>query len=361
MTASKIEWTGRSDWNPIRGCTRVSEGCGSARGGGCYAEVMAARFSQPAKDGKPAGWGHGYAHMVELADGSMDHRWTGKVELIDDRVRLPLGWRGSGFVFPSSTSDIFHEALSDFDIARIFAVMALTPQFTYQLLTKRMPRMRSWIEKSAGLTWRAMYGEAKTPAAAAILDSWYGGPTDRQWPLRNVWTGTSVEDQRTADERLPDLVETMSVLRWVSFEPLISRVDASPWLSANYECSMLCGSRSMHRPKLERCTECGEECDDTTDPVFSEGCPKCGGELEAVCPDCGSRMAYQHPDTKSIDWAVAGGESGPGARDNDFLGNVRFLRDQCNAAGVPFFGKQGYRKRPLPPELAIREMPRWPR
>ncbi|WP_044558710.1 DUF5131 family protein, partial [Azospirillum sp. B4] len=67
--ASKIEWTGRSDWNYLRGCTRKSEGCRN-----CYAEIMAARFSDPGQ------WGHGYAERVRTPAG-VDHRWTGRVEL----------------------------------------------------------------------------------------------------------------------------------------------------------------------------------------------------------------------------------------------------------------------------------------
>ena len=79
----KIEWTDRSDWNPIRGCTRVSPGCGGpGTQGGCYAEGMAARFS------KPGQWGHGFAEMRNGAP-----RWAGKVELQKDRVALPLSWR----------------------------------------------------------------------------------------------------------------------------------------------------------------------------------------------------------------------------------------------------------------------------
>lgn len=272
MVGAKIEWTGRSDWNPIRGCTRKSTGCIN-----CYAEIMAARFS------KPGMWGHGFAHMV-----GKDHRWTGKVELIRDRLTLPLDWkRVPGFVFPSSTSDIFHEALSDEDIDLIMAVMALTPHFTYQLLTKRTERMVEYfayeyryamIEGAAQLIWHERTGEDPS-MWLAVHD------------LPNVWFGTSVENQETADERLPLLANfNEGALRWVSFEPLIGRVDATPWLP-------------------------------------------------------------------SIGWAVVGGESGHGARDNDFLGNARSLRDQCAASGVPFFGKQNFGKGALPPDLQIRKFP----
>src|SRR6266567_2287906 len=97
---SDIQWTDAS-WNPVRGCTRVSPGCGGpGPHGGCYAEAMAARFSLPGM------WGHGYAEMV----GGKPH-WTGKVELQADRLLLPLSWKKPAKVFASSTSDFFHEKL----------------------------------------------------------------------------------------------------------------------------------------------------------------------------------------------------------------------------------------------------------
>lgn len=130
---SKIEWCDRSDWNPIRGCTRVSEGCRN-----CYAEAIAARFSGP---GQP--W-HGFAEKT--ASGP---RWTGKVELIEDRLTLPLKWRKPAKIFTNSASDLFHESVPDEWIDRVFAVMALAPQHTYQVLTKRSTRMREYVSNPA--------------------------------------------------------------------------------------------------------------------------------------------------------------------------------------------------------------------
>jgi hypothetical protein len=109
-------------------------------------------------------------------------------------------------------------------------------------------------------------------------------------------------------------------------------------------------------PKVERCTECGEECGPDTEPVFSEGCPKCSGELEPVCPECGHYMVYQHPDTPNLDWMIVGGESGPNARPMHPAW-ARSICDQCQAAGVAFFMKQMTRKEPIPTDLLIREWP----
>lgn len=245
MAGSKIEWTDRSDWNPIRGCTRVSPGCGGpGNHGGCYAEAMAGRFSDRAKDGKPAQWGHGYAERT-----SKGGRWTGKVELLEERLTLPLRWRRPAKVFPSSTSDIFHEELSDGDIDRIFAVMALAPHLTFQILTKRADRMRRYF--TAPIDGHLLYGrlqaiqdaayrmmamihgrwdEARGEAAREAVISALKRVDDRtNAGFANVWLGVSVEDQQRADERREDLRNTPAAIRFVSYEPALGPVDWSGW------------------------------------------------------------------------------------------------------------------------------------
>lgn len=194
---SKIEWCDRSDWNPIRGCTRASEGCRN-----CYAEAIAARFSGP---GQP--W-HGFAEKT--ASGP---RWTGKVELIEDRLTLPLKWRKPAKIFTNSASDLFHESVPDEWIDRVFAVMALAPQHTFQCLTKRSGRMRDYcsspsvtqriaqamdalqvdIEHDPNERWAEIPGwevyEASTNGRmrrggellAPVLNSLYGRPSITLW------------------------------------------------------------------------------------------------------------------------------------------------------------------------------------
>jgi protein gp37 len=136
---STIEWLKRpgtkpATWNPVRGCTRVSEGCVN-----CYAETMAARFSDPGM------WGHGFAETIKKPDGTSIRRWTGKVELIEEMLTEPIRWKSPRTIFANSTSDLFHEALPDEAIDRIFAVMALCPQHTFLVLTKRPERMRAYV------------------------------------------------------------------------------------------------------------------------------------------------------------------------------------------------------------------------
>ncbi len=152
MTRSRIEWTDRSDWNPIRGCTRVSPGCVN-----CYAEAMAARFSDPGM------WGHGFA--TRTPGGA---RWTGKVEVQWDRLTLPLNWRKPARIFASSTSDWFHQALPMEEIATLTAVAIAAVHLrghTIQVLTKRADRMRAVTNDPA------FWDQVNAEAALHVLDN----------------------------------------------------------------------------------------------------------------------------------------------------------------------------------------------
>lgn len=268
MTESKIEWTDRSDWNPVRGCTRVSPGCGGpGPNGGCYAEALAARFS------KPGLWGHGFA---EMQDGKP--RWTGKVEFQEDRVTLPLRWRKPAKIFVSSTSDIFHEALPDEAIDKIFAVMALATHHTFQVLTKRPARMRDYLlsrQPSPGFGLCDLIADQGSSICWLTSDvralSWNYPP----WPLPNLWLGVSCERQQEADERIPLLLQTPAAIRFISAEPLLGPIDLRKW----------------------------------------------------------------HLSIPHLDWVIVGGESGHNARPMHPQW-ARDIRDQCAAAGVAFFMKQ---------------------
>lgn len=221
MALSKIEWTDRSDWNPIRGCTRVSPGCGGPGDhGGCYAEAMAARFSDEGQ------WGHGFAKRT--AKGG---RWTGKVELQADRLTLPMRWKRPARIFASSTSDVFHEALSDSDIDRIFAAMALAPHHTFQVLTKRSARMREYCDRKTSQAGASAVADAIKELGGTLGDQLaFMERMAEHSCLPNVWLGVSVEDQMRADERVPDLVAISAVVRFISAEPLLGLVDLRPWL-----------------------------------------------------------------------------------------------------------------------------------
>lgn len=294
---TSIEWT-THNWNPVRGCSRVSEGCRN-----CYAERVAARFS-----GK-GNWGEGLAEWVTRPDGKREARWTGKVVAAPDHVLTqPLRWKAPRTIFVNSTSDLFHEDLPDAVIDRVFAVMALCPQHTFQILTKRPERMRAYvcddaigdIADEASQIWaenRAPNGEK-----GYLFQHWRGGGEMdielSEWPLPNVWLGTSVEDQASADARIPHLLDTPAAIRFISAEPLLGPVDL----------------QSMD----------GDIWDAARNALTGRW-RWAGGPTRT--------------ETSPLDWVICGGESGPGARPMhpDW---ARSLRDQCAAADVPFFFKQ---------------------
>jgi len=285
---TKIEWADATV-NAINGCSLASPGCTN-----CYAMRLAGTRMK-----------HHPSRTGLTQDSKAGPVWTGEVRLNEKALLEPLAWKRPRRIFWNAHGDTFHDAVPDEWIDRLFAVAALTPQHTHMILTKRSTRMREYL---AGLVnrkmavWRAMYGEARTQAASAQLDSWYGGPSAAQWPLPNVWLGVSVEDQTRADERIPDLLATPAAVRFISAEPLLGPVD------------------------LDRL------------PAYTYGEP---------CYHSALRAEFWHPSWDGpepladgrIDWVIVGGESGPGARPMH-PNWARSLRDQCAAAGVAFHFKQ---------------------
>lgn len=256
-----IEWAD-STWNPITGCDKVSPGCDH-----CYAETFAERWR-----GTP---GHYFENGFD-------------VQLRPNKLALPLRWTKPRKVFVNSMSDLFHDKVPDDYIAQVFAVMALAPQHTFQLLTKRHGRMRSLLssERFPGLVYMAInalleHGNPLHINDIAIMDALDGFSRGRFKVLPNVWLGVSAEDQKRADLRIPALLDTPAAVRFVSAEPLLGALDIA-------------------------------------------------------------RFA-EHDDAKydvpPLSWVIVGGESGPGARPMHPEW-ARSLRDQCVAAGVPFLFKQ---------------------
>jgi protein gp37 len=222
---------------------------------------------------------HDMRHRAKLAGKDLPDQYAQPfttIQALADRLDTPLRWRRPRRVFVNSVSDLFHEDVPFDFILAVWGVMAATPH-TYQILTKRAHRMLAFFE------W------AKEAMRARGLDEWEKGMEIQP----NVWLGVSVEDQRAADERIPLLLRTPAAVRFLSCEPLLGPVDLGRWL--------IC-----------------EPCDD--------GRPVTMGTI----------LHCQNP---RLDWVIVGGESGPGARPMhpDW---ARSLRDQCQAAGVPFFFKQ---------------------
>lgn len=189
MGDSKIQWTD-AVWNPVRGCSHISAGCAN-----CYAARQAHRFDT-CSERSP------YHGLTKPLDPWGRVRWSGEVRFVPEMLDAPLRWRRPRRVFVNSMSDLFHESVTDEQIAAVFGVMAACPQHVFQVLTKRPERMARWFE------WFATMSPG--------LDG---------WPLPNVWLGVSCEDQRAADERIPLLLQTPAAVRFVSCEPLLGPVN----------------------------------------------------------------------------------------------------------------------------------------
>lgn len=229
MQKSKIEWTDRT-WNPVTGCTKVSQGCKN-----CYAERLYERFN-----------GHGSFKNVICHP---------------ERLQQPMKWKKPCKIFVNSMSDLFHEDVPHNFIANVFSIMKRCPWHTFQILTKRPERMLE------------------------ILTEW--SKQEDLPTLPNVWLGVSVEDQKTADERIPLLLQVPAAVRFLSCEPLLGEINLNGYLPDTY--------------------------------------------------NDGTSVHQFYPN--KIHWVIVGGESGPGARPMhpDW---ARSLRDQCKAASVPLFFKQ---------------------
>ena len=278
--SSKIDWTDET-WPVIAGCSPASEGCNN-----CYSCRLLATRLKHLPD---------YAGLAERADG---YRWTGEVRLLPHRLDKPLRRRKPTWYFVADKGDLFHPRVPFEYIAAVYGVMAACPQHMFQILTKRPERMVEfyrWVEKREAdgrklfpydtgewRIWQML--SAATRRQGVNTPSHHGGP----WPLPNVWAGTSVENQRRADERVPLLVQVPAAVRFVSIEPMLEAIDLRK----------TCGA--------------------------ARGC--------VGLPDGYRWLDY-------LDWVICGCESGPRARpfSEDW---ARSLRDQCQEFGTPFFLKQ---------------------
>ncbi|MEA4876799.1 MAG: DUF5131 family protein [Aminobacterium sp.] len=175
---SSIEWT-NSTWNPLAGCSCVSEGCRN-----CYAMAMAARLESMSHE-----------KYFGLTKKTREGRtiWTGKIHVDQDSIKKPLTWKKPQLIFVNSMSDLFHENAPEEAIVQIWDVMSKAYWHTFQTLTKRPQRMFYLIKK------------LNLPL------------------LPNLWLGTSVENKNVIS-RIDILKKIPATIRFVSFEPLIGSV-----------------------------------------------------------------------------------------------------------------------------------------
>jgi len=205
-------------------------------------------------------------------------------------------------------SDLFHEEVHLDFIKLILYICALSQKHTFQILTKRPKRMLSIMNSlrhgdCLGDSWARRM--RKLPSAKRILEWKREGYL--QFPPRNVWLGVSVEDQETADKRIPLLLKTPAAVRWISAEPLLGPIDLHQYTFQFSVCQV---------PK-----------DGTTVRA-----------LRGMLHQAGKHLA-QSQGTDLLDWIVVGGESGPNARQTN-VEWVRSLINQASAGCVPIFVKQ---------------------
>lgn len=177
MAETAIEWTDAT-WNPVAGCSIMSAGCTN-----CYAMQMARRLE---------------AMGVQKYEGLTRRSgsrtvWRGNVREDHSALDIPMRWKKSRKVFVNSMSDLFHPAVTEEFIAKVWSVMEQTPRHSYQILTKRPDRL----------------AEMSSVGSLPILP--------------NVWLGTSVEDGNVV-HRIDELRLVPASIRFVSFEPLIGAV-----------------------------------------------------------------------------------------------------------------------------------------
>lgn len=358
-TTTRIEWADATT-NTAVGCSHCSPGCDH-----CYAEKFAHRLSK-----------HPIAAKVYA--GVVDERgkWTGKINSNFSEKMYPHRVPGKGKrVFVGSMTDIFHPNYPAENRDELFAsiladyIFANGHGHTFIILTKRPQAMEEYFAAGPGTLLRR-WGRAGNgwiivgDGDSETFEEYADGQTipqemtstrdnlrqDYLWPLPNLWLGVTVCNQAEADAKIPVLLETPATKRFVSIEPMLGPVEIGKYLYGSYECAMTCGTRlAFTNPPKKRCTACGFTGPDdyeTWGNGDSEICPECGedggsGEIEEVCPGCGSFMVREHPDTQNIDWVIAGTETGPKARAADEAW-FRSLRDQCHAyhSITPFFLKK---------------------
>jgi protein gp37 len=296
MSDSAIEWTNKV-WNPVIGCAKVSAGCKN-----CYAETVAA--GQPRK---LAARGMHSPYLDVITDAG---RWNGRAVTMPDRLAEPLRWRAPQRVFVNSMSDLFHEDVPFEFIAAVFGVMAAAPRHTFQVLTKRPARMLKlfkWLDNALAFNRKEDVG-CQSAVDICVMEALCLPPHEasmrvaedlarahQTWPLPNVWIGVSVEDQETANERIPLLLQAPAAIQFISAEPLLGPIDL---------CHIV----------------------------------KAGIGRDALRVDDDSSSWGGGPE-RHLDWVIVGGESGPGHRPAE-VEWIESLADQCLAAGVPPFVKQ---------------------
>lgn len=324
---SSIEWTDAT-WNPITGCSLVSPGCTN-----CYAMKLAGSRLK-----------HHASRQGLTIDTKAGPVWNGEVRFNEQWLDQPLRWKRPRRIFVCAHGDLFAENVPDEWIDRVFAVMALAPQHTFQVLTKRAARMREYVSgvrSSIPYLGRMPLERIHLEAVGHMEGD--GGFMDTlkrhgnvyslycsvPWPLPNVWLGVSAEDQKRADERVPELLTTPAIVRFISAEPLLGPIDFQQIAAGVHDDFADCGGHPDPSYPIESVdwgrydALRGEYWSTTRTP-------------DGIVHSQHEQLGFTLP---KLDQIIVGGESGPDARPMP-LEAARSIRDQCAAGGTAFFFKQ---------------------
>lgn len=293
-----MKWWDES-WNPSVGCTKCSPGCQN-----CYAESLhTQRYRAKRADKKVSGKCY-------------DRPFNNVIQLLEERLEVPLHWKKPRSIFVCNMSDLFHPEVPFEFIDKVFAVMALCPQHTFLVLTKRADRMLKYfsdwdIRKAQRISVNPSTLEFALSRGTHLEIEGY--TTERDLPLSNLWLGVTVCNQAEADEKIPLLLQTPAAHRFLSIEPMLEAIEIKSFPTVN-----------------------------------NTGCP--------LNPLTGELLyGEEYIKGEKIDQVILGGETSKNARPlhPDW---ARTVRDDCKAAGVPFFMKQMSQRKPIPQDLQIMEL-----
>lgn len=301
---SKIEWTD-STFNPWIGCAKISPGCSH-----CYAE-----HETPVRVARANGrelWGKGAQRQrTSESNWKQPLKWDRESgEGVEEGLLLDKDIRRHR-VFCASLSDWLDDEVPGEWRSDLLRLIWKCHNLDFLMLSKR-------IENFYSLCWSALF-HAEEQGYEPGFEEWLRQWLDGETPPANVWIGTTVEDQKRADERIPLLLQIPAKVRFLSVEPMLEAIDLTRnWYSTHNWHNCLTGQTGMGR---------------STD-ISGEDRPIKG----------------------KIDWVINGGESGPKKRPIQ-LDWMRSIRDQCKAAGVAYFAKQIDKVQAIPNDLMIREFP----
>ena len=284
---SKIEWTDAT-WNPLAGCTKCSPGCEN-----CYAERMSHRLEsmQHQKDRKK------YKHLWKYNEVITCGAWNNSIYLDIPSLDKPLHWHKPRRIFVCSMSDLFHPKVPfDFIDKVMFTIYkSYSMGHTFQILTKRVRRMMKYFSGNV---------DGRIIGLFRRTDNRYTSEhrlTNSVNLLPRVRLGVSISNQAEADEKIPIIIQIPAAFRWLSIEPLLSKINLTAWL-------------------------------DVQEQEFTA--KRNSKEIRS-----GSKSNIKNTSRQKLDLVVVGCESGPKRRPCK-IEWVESIVAQCKAAYVPVFVKQ---------------------